>query len=453
MHAEPVPGDKVLAPQPQPAAIRRAAAAIRRFTAAAGAQATRLGWPLVDQAIVSIGTFGLTVALARTLAPEEYGTFALLLGGLMVLHMVTASLVFYPLSIRHAPAAETEGAALLHASLALLAAVALPAMAAMAVGLVLAGRADLILPAWAYFALWQAQEVFRRALFARLRFAAAIPGDSVSYLGQVAVVLALAQAGRLSLATALLAMAATSGLAALHQAVAAGFLRRGRDPKNPGHSLAAVARDFWDLGRWSLANNVLAIMRVQLLLWGLASFAGAATAAYLQAGLNLVNLMNPLVIGLCNIIPQTAALAHAGGKAAAWRAARPFALAGAPVAVLFFLVLVLVPELLLTLVYGADSPYRDLTLPVRLLALWALTNYTTDMICSYFHGVEAARLALVVNAMGAAATLAAAVPLVAGFGLVGACLALCLAGIARFALAQGLLGRLIAEDGGESRRA
>ncbi|MBY0295190.1 MAG: hypothetical protein K2X71_03990 [Methylobacterium sp.] len=442
MRAEPVGGETSLAPQPR-------SAAIRRLAAAAGAQATRLGWPLVDQAIVSIGTFGLTVALARTLAPHEYGTFALLLGGLMILHMVTASLVFYPLSIRHAPAAAAEESGLLRASLALLAALALPAMAAIAVGLVLAGRADLVLPAWAYFALWQVQEVFRRALFARLRFAAAIPGDIVSYLGQVAAVLALAQAGRLSLATALLAMAATSGLAALRQAAAAGFLRRAR----AGRPLAAVARDFWDLGRWSLANNVLAIMRVQLLLWGLATFAGAATAAFLQAGLNLVNLMNPLVIGLCNIIPQTAALAHAGGKAAAWRAARPFALAGAPVAVLFFLVLVLVPELLLTLVYGAESPYRDLTLPVRLLAVWALTNYTTDMICSYFHGVEAARLALVVNAMGAAATLAAAVPLVAGFGLTGACLALCLAGIARLAVAQWMLGRLIAQDAAEPGRA
>ncbi|MFE1601559.1 hypothetical protein [Methylobacterium sp. ID0610] len=439
MPAEPVSGTDLLGPG------AAASGGLRHRARAALAQAGRLGWPLVDQGIASVGTFALTVTLARVLDPGEYGAFALLLGGLMTLHMVTSSLVFYPLSIRIAAEGGTTASrhdGLVPAGLLLLAVLLLPALLAVALGLALVGRPDLILPASAYFILWQVQEALRRLLFAQFRFAAAVPGDVVSYLGQVAVVVALAQTGRLSLASALLAMAATSGIAAIHQAILSGALA----PVRVRRSLRATARDFWALGGWSLANNLLAILRIQLLLWGLAALAGAGIAAFLQAGLNLVNLMNPLVIGLCNIIPQTAARAHGRGKAQAWRAARPIALAGAPVALVFFLALALAPDLLLSLVYGAESPYRALATPVRLLALWALTAYVTDMICSYFHGVEAARLALIINAVGTAATLVAAVPLVAGLGLVGACIALCIAGIVRVVLAWRLLGRLIAED-------
>ncbi|GJD80546.1 hypothetical protein [Methylobacterium gregans] len=408
----------------------------------AGGHAARLAWPLIDQGIASIGTFGLTILLARALPPAEYGVFALLLGGLMILHMVTSSLVFYPLSVRAAAAGPEGGAALMRASLDLLGLLFLPAGAAIALAALAAGRADLILPALAYFLLWQTQEAFRRYLFAELRFAAAIPGDAVSYLGQVALVLWLARDGHLTLGGALCAMALTSGLGALLQAGRAGLGRGGRAAPR----LPAILGDFWRLGGWSLANNLLGTLRGQVLFWLLAVLSGAALTAQLQASQNLVNLMNPLVIGLCNIIPQTAARAHARGKAEAWRAARPFALSGVPVALLFFSVLFAAPEPVLRLVYGSASPYLGLAGPVRLLALAAVAAYATDMVCSYFHGVEAARHALVVNAAGTVAVLAAAVPLTLRFGLGGACAAMVLASLVRLLISQLLLRRLIAAD-------
>lgn len=424
---------------PGPPAAARGGGALRHRI---GGHAGRLAWPLIDQGIASIGTFGLTILLARALPPAEYGVFALLLGGLMILHMVTSSLVFYPLSVRAAAAGPEGGAALMRASLDLLGLLFLPAGAAIALAALAAGRADLILPALAYFLLWQTQEAFRRYLFAELRFAAAIPGDAVSYLGQVALVLWLGREGHLTLGGALCAMALTAGLGALLQAGRAGLGRRG----GPAPRLPAILGDFWRLGGWSLANNLLGTLRGQVLFWLLAVLSGAALTAQLQASQNLVNLMNPLVIGLCNIIPQTAARAHAGGKAEAWRAARPFALSGVPVALLFFGVLFAAPEPVLRLVYGSTSPYLGLVGPVRLLALAAVAAYATDMVCSYFHGVEAARHALVVNAAGTVAVLAAAVPLTLRFGLGGACAAMVLASLVRLLISQLLLRRLIAAD-------
>lgn len=414
--------------------------------------AGRVVWPLVDQGIASLGTFATTILLARTLSAHEYGVFALFLGAMMALHMVSSSLLFYPLAIRRGVVGEARAALLLGTSLTLLAGFCLPAVTLLGVAALMAERGDLILPLCAYFLCWQAQEALRRTLFADLRFAAALPGDAISYLGQVVLVFALARYGSLTLANALYAMAATSGLAALLQAAQTGSVTRPRGAA----SVRQVIGDFWTLGSWSLANNLLSILRVQVLVWVLAALSGATLPALLQAATNVVNLTNPLVIGLCNIIPQMAARAYAAAQAraesegtanlAAWHAARPIALAGAPVALLFFLVVVLAPQPVLTLLYGADSPYLGLATPIRLLALAAVSAYATDMVCAYFHGIAVARQALIVNGIGAAVSVIAVVPLVLGFGLNGACIALCVASLARLVVSQVLFNRLLASD-------
>ena len=83
--------------------------------------------------------------------------------------------------------------------------------------------------------------------------------------------------------------------------------------------------EFWAIGSWSLLNNVVSLLRIQILPWTLAAVGGTAAAASFQAALNVVNLTNPVILGLCNVIPQTAARAQqSGGNAEAWRAARVY---------------------------------------------------------------------------------------------------------------------------------
>lgn len=401
----------------------------------------RVGWPLLDQGIASLGTFLLTIILARTLPPAEYGLFAMMLGAMLLLHMVTSSLLYYPLSIRTDRDDAGERGRTLGTVLVLLAALCVPAVLAFCLAGWLLGRPELILPAAAYFVAWQVQEALRRGLFAELRFAAALPGEIVSYLGQVPLLLLLARWGELTLAGAFCAMALTSALAALVQAFSSSLAR-----PRLGAALREDVRAFWRLGSWSLANNLLAILRVQALFWIMAAQGSVALPALFQAAFNVINLLNPVVLGLCNVIPQMAARAHPRGKAEAWRAAQPFALAGLPVAGLFLSVIVVAPTPILGLIYGAASPYLELATPVRLLAAAAATAYLTDMVCSYFHGVDAPRQALVVNAGGAAASVATAFPLIAWYGLEGACVAVCVGGALRLLVAQILLGRLLADD-------
>ena len=160
------------------------------------------------------------------------------------------------------------------------------------------------------------QEAFRRYLFVELRFGAAVPGEIVSYMGQILIALWLALRGDLTLETALYAMTVTSAAAAVLQGIQVGFSLR----RHAMIRIRTVALEFWRLGGWALANNLCAALRVQFLFWFLAALSGAALPALLQAGFNIVNLLNPLMIGLGNVILQVSSRAHAGGKAEAWRA-------------------------------------------------------------------------------------------------------------------------------------
>ncbi len=405
-------------------------------------RAARIAWPLIDQGVASLGNFLFTIVLARTLPPQEYGVFALLFGILMILYTVMSSVLFYPMSVLANAADEDRVADLMRVSFLLLVGLCVPAGLVLGVTAFLVGRTDLVLALLVYFVVWQVQEAFRRYLFVELRFGAAVPGEVISYLGQILIVLWLARQGDLTLETALYAMAVTSGAAAIVQGIQVGFSPR----RHATIGWTAVAREFWRLGGWALANNLCASLRVQFLFWFLAALSGAALPALLQAGFNIVNLLNPLMIGLSNIILQVSARAHAGGKVEAWRATHPLALSGLPIVVVFLTAIIAFPHEVLSLVYGAGSPYADLVTPVRLLAIAALAAFVTDIVCAYFHGVSEARQALLVNAAGALATIPIAIPLIIGFGLNGACIALCLANAVRLIVLHLLFNRMIAAD-------
>lgn len=408
----------------------------RRMTAEAG----RILWPVIDQGIASLGGFLLTIALARTLAPSEYGVFALFAGIQMLLYTAIASLLFYPMVVLSNVSGPERGAQLMRASLVMLVVLCVPAVLCLGLIGLLMGRTDAILPVATYFVVWQIQETFRRCLFAELRFAAAVPGEIISYLGQILVLFWLYRHDGITLSSALYAMAATSGLAAILQAVQSGVVRPG------ALDLQGTVGSFFALGRWSLAGNLAAALRQQAVFWFLAILSGEAFPGLLLAAINIVNILNPLIIGLSNVIPQVTARAHLRGKIAALRAARPFALAGLLTAVAFLAVIAAVPEQVLGVIYGSDSVYADLATPVRLLTVGAVISYVADMTCSYFHGVSAVRQAMIANLAGMAASVITAAPLIVGFGLNGACAGLCIANAARVAVSLLLLHRLVGDE-------
>ncbi|MBU8541469.1 MATE family efflux transporter [Falsiroseomonas tokyonensis] len=399
---------------------------------------SRISWSLIDQGVVSGGTFLLNVLLARGLPATEYGVFAMLFGGMLTLQLVNTTQVLHPLSVRLVTAAPADQPRLLTASLVLIAGNSLVLGAMLALVVALLGAPGLVLPALACFVAWQLQEGVRRGLLSVFRFRAATLGDAVSYLGQAGFVLGLSAGGMLTLSGALYGMAATSALGAAGQVLQLKLRHCG--PLR----LRATVLDYLSIGGgWALGNGLLLHGRAQILLWFLAATSGAAAVASFQAVLNVVNLTGPILLSLCNIIPPTASQARSRGLAEAWRASRVYAVIVAPLVLAFAALVMAVPETMLWLLYGPQSDYLGLSTALRLLIVATLLGYAADVVASFLHGVSAVQLAFQVAIIGAVATLLIAPPLIGPFGLIGICLTHLGANLVRLIASWIVLSRLI----------
>jgi O-antigen/teichoic acid export membrane protein len=284
----------------------------------------------------------------------------------------------------------------------------------------------MVLPACLCYLCWQAQETSRRSLLADFRYREAVTGDGIAYVGQAVLIALVAWLDGITLPATLYMMSATFAIGALVHASKLRF-------SWPDFTEARLlAREYFSIGKWSIVNYELVLVRAQLFPWMLAATAGTAATASLQAGLNIANMMNPIIFGIGNAIPQVAAHAYrTGGAIGASRAAHGYVLFGLGPILLICAAAVLMPGLLLQTAYGPSSPYLDAAMGLQLLAVAGVLDYIAEMISKTLLGVEAGRLASLVNvvAVGAAAVLAFA--LIGRLGVFGACLSLLIANLVR----------------------
>ena len=106
-------------------------------------RALNVSWPLVDQAVVSIGTFVINLILARNLPQAEYGVFALLISVFLTFQLLNASLIFHPLIFGLSAAEGRMPARLVSATCLLTFGTSLPLAILVGAGLVHLGRGDL----------------------------------------------------------------------------------------------------------------------------------------------------------------------------------------------------------------------------------------------------------------------------------------------------------------------
>jgi hypothetical protein len=217
---------------------------------------------VADQAVVSLGTFLTSIALARGLAPAQYGVYAAVVAAMLFLNGIHGSLVASPLSVRGA-AAGPAGLAR-HSAAALWFTGALAVPGGLALGAVFGGRGGGVVWLWAPAALaaWQLQETVRRSLMCGLGHRRALWGDALSYLGQAALVGWGCGAGWITLGRAFAVMALTSGAAAAIQAAQTGLSRAGMS------EVRALARDYWKFGSWLLYGTFASVFCVPGVLLG-----------------------------------------------------------------------------------------------------------------------------------------------------------------------------------------
>lgn len=406
---------------------------------------SRASWTLVDQCVVSGGNFLLNVLLARTLSEDDYGEFALFLGAIFFLRAVDYSFISYPLSIRLCLVDDKERPRLLGNTVVLTVALSLVLLLLMAAGTTLLEE-NILVPACLCYLCWQAQETSRRCLLADFRYREAVAGDGVAFVGQVLLIAALIRIDSVTLSSALYAMSATFVLGALVHVQKLDFSR-------PNFAeLRGLAREYFSVGKWSLVSYQLVLLRVQLFPWLLAALAGTAATASLQAGMNIANMMNPIIFGIGNAIPQIAAHAHrSSGILGASRAAYHYVLIGLGPILVICCAAVLLPNLLLHSVYGASSSYLAVAAGLQLLAIAGVLDYIAEMTSKTLLGVQAGKLAFVVNVVAVMAALALAVTLIGPLGVFGACLALLISNLVRVIGAVTAIAWLVTRERAKAR--
>ena len=401
----------------------------------------RASWTLVDQGVVSAGNFLLNVLLARTLSEADYGKFVLFLGAIFILRTFDYSFISYPLSVRLCVVNDDERGRLLGNTALLTVFLSLVLVIVMALGTTLLGADNIRLPACLCFLCWQAQEMSRRCLLADFRYRAAVAGDGTAYVGQVLLIVLLAWLVDITLPSALYMMSATFAIGAL---VHASKLRFAWPDFTETRLLA---RENFSVGKWSLVNYQLVLFRSQLFPWVLAGAAGTAATASFQAGANIAAMIAPITLGIGNAIPQVAAHAHhTGGVIGAARAAYGYVLFGLAAVLVICAAVVLMPELLLRTVYGPSSPYLAAAMGLQFLAVAGVLDYIADAANKTLLGVEAGRLASLVNVVAVAAAAVLAFALIGPLGVFGACLGLLIANLVRATGAVLAIAWLIADE-------
>jgi O-antigen/teichoic acid export membrane protein len=220
--------------------------------------------------------------------------------------------------------------------------------------------------------------------------------------------------------------------------------------------LAAARRlavRYFSVGKWSLVECQLGVVRVQLFPWVLAATAGAAATASFQAGANIANMITPIIFGIGNAIPPVAAQAHrAGGSTlGAARAAAGYVLFGLGAILVICAAALFMPEVLLRIVYGSSSPYLAAAAGLQVLAIAGVFSYIADMGSKTLLGVQAGKLASMVNVVALAAAAILAFALIGRLGVFGACLGLLIANVVHATGAGFAIAWLIAEEKSRER--
>ena len=371
---------------------------------------------LVDQSIVSAGSFVTNVLIARRSDPGTYGKFALGLAGMIFFNSVHSALIAYPLSVGISSATLPEdgkaraSAALLYTLAACLciAIVAIPWLSRFeGIALSTLSLATLF--------VWQAQEICRRTLIAMPDTSRTLVGDFVSYPGQAILIYAVAQQRhQLTLFAIFTCMAATSLIGGIIQ------LLQIRPPMLLRDTLAD-AKKFWDLGSWGALTAVLNMTSSQAFLAVLGIRFGAPAAAALQSLTNVVNVANPVTLGMANaVVPRVASLNAGAGIRLATKAGLAIGLRGAALVAPYLLLVISMPTMMLTLFYGRHSAYLSLGEPLRLMALAYGLYYIAALLANVFNGLSRPRVSFNGLALSSACSLAVGLPMAATLGVAGA---------------------------------
>jgi O-antigen/teichoic acid export membrane protein len=384
---------------------------------------------LVDQAVVSLGNFCTTLMLIRTLPPDEFGVYALILNAAIFLNTMQQSVIGYPLCVRGAQSGRRDFRELITSAMAATGGLSLLnalVLLGVCVGM---KRPTLVLPLALSVLLWQLQDTLRGAFQSRLRQREAVPGDAISYLGQAAVIALLCRTHHVSIVLAWCAVGGTSLLGLLMQ------LWQLRPSQPSAASIAAMLRDCWMLGRWAVPARIMGFFTLQAFPWAIAVRHGTGQVATFQALFQIIALANPVLLSMGSLM--TASIAQS--RAQSLRDGRRYIILTAVLTGSYLLLVGVAGPQILSLLYGSHGRYAAFGADLRMLAL-AWSFEVVALICtSVLGGMERTKGLFWVQTSGFISAALIALPLVYRHGLAIAAIGLLLVNATRAACGLALV--------------
>jgi O-antigen/teichoic acid export membrane protein/tRNA A-37 threonylcarbamoyl transferase component Bud32 len=433
------PHSNLLIDESTPATQPAASTSVRTTPAAADGVSTRQGQEgglraslrgiasgahilaLTDQGLVSATSFLTTVIVGRSTQPSELGFFAIGLALLASCLCIQEALISTPYAVqRHhcsGMPAERAGTALAQTGvLAALAAVVL-AVAACSLGAWSAGP-DLVRLSWALAAVAPfliLREFARRFAFAHLRLGQALILDTAGAAIQLATLAWLGWTGQMSAVTACAALGgagALTGLVWLY--VARGLITVRAD------QIPAATKHSWSLGKWLFVSQLVLTIQASLVYWLLAWLGGMTAAGIYTACMSIALFSNPLILGVCNLLTPSSAVAWTEGGGERLRHESIQAALGLGAALtLFCAAVALFGDVAMNFLYPGKD-YAGQAHTVTVLALGMLAMAVGTPANSALTSMERPRIIFWTGLWTAAATVVLVLSLMSKWGLVGA---------------------------------
>jgi O-antigen/teichoic acid export membrane protein len=401
--------------------------------------ALRLVWhpttiALADQVVASATNFLAGVIIARLCSKEQFGMYSIGSGILFFANHIQNSLVSTPYTV-YSPRTDEraapyyEGSTLIIQVLVSFVTAALVFLGAMCLFLgetPTEGLHRVVLAIGFSLTMILFRQYERRLCFAKLQMTTALAVDLVVCVMQIGGLFLLVWTDCLSAALAYIVMGAACVPVTVHWLIHA--------RKRLAFRFSDIGRTFlrhWLLGKWLLASGLVILMATNAYPWFLLYFQGAEATATFGACLGIVLLINPLIVGISNVLDPLSSRAYAeNGLKELNRVMTFYTILLATAVGAFSLLLFVFGGPLVVLIYG--DKYAGLGAVVGVLNLSNLATILAVPVGSALVATEQSRIHVRGSVCALLVTLIAGPWMVITYKIMGAAIALSAAATASF---------------------
>jgi O-antigen/teichoic acid export membrane protein len=386
-------------------------------------------YALLDQGLISGAGFVMTILLARTLLPRDYGTFAIAYQVFLFLTILYGAFILEPLVVFGSSNYRDRlrryvGALLRIHSLVGMAVVCLVGAAAWIFFQFARGQSlayallAVSVAAPCVLLFWLA----RRAFYVEIRPREAVFGAAVYFAVVIGGLLVVYRFGRVTPAKAFLLMAAGGVATAVTMFLR---LRTSLVPGAGGPALSEVLRKHWGYGRWAAGSAVTIWFSGALYYPLLGSLRGLAKAGELKALMNFASPVSQVFVALSLLsLPYAARVHHRDGPAGARRLVWKLTALYGGGAILYWVTVVAWRGQLVRLLYAGR--YADVAYLMPWVAVGSILRLSATAQAVTLRAMQAPALVFVAYSGSCLAALLVGVPCAWAFGLRGAVIAFAL---------------------------